>query len=294
MKMYKVLYICILGLLAGIPGIQAQQRDTLRTMDGRDSLIVERVIVRDTVFLLKEEYEEQLDSTDIIHTRAIGRFDRGIKNYRFIPKGKWIGGLTFSYVNFDSDDSRLLFSILKDFDCNFRTFSVKPFWGYAIRDNLVVGMKLGYNHTIAQLDNVSLAVEDLDVSLKDMRYAEDTYSAAVFHRSYVGLDHGKRFGLFNETTLSYNRGTSSFSRGTGDNLKRTETTLNELHLGINPGLAVFVMQNVCAEVSFGVVGFKYRVEKQKNNLGEAGKRRSSGANFKINLFNINIGITLCM
>ena len=169
MKMYKVLYICILGLLAGIPGIQAQQRDTLRTMDGRDSLIVERVIVRDTVFLLKEEYEEQLDSTDIIHTRAIGRFDRGIKNYRFIPKGKWIGGLTFSYVNFDSDDSRLLFSILKDFDCNFRTFSVKPFWGYAIRDNLVVGMKLGYNHTIAQLDNVSLAVEDLDVSLKDMR-----------------------------------------------------------------------------------------------------------------------------
>lgn len=68
MKMYKVLYICILGLLAGIPGIQAQQRDTLRTMDGRDSLIVERVIVRDTVFLLKEEYEEQLDSTDIIHT----------------------------------------------------------------------------------------------------------------------------------------------------------------------------------------------------------------------------------
>ena len=265
--MYKVLYICILGLLVGIPGIQAQQRDTLRTMDGRDSLIVERVIVRDTVFLLKEEYEEQLDSTDIIHTRAIGRFDRGIKNYRFIPK---------------------------DFDCNFRTFSVKPFWGYAIRDNLVVGMKLGYNHTIAQLDNVSLAVEDLDVSLKDMRYAEDTYSAAVFHRSYVGLDHGKRFGLFNETTLSYNRGTSSFSRGTGDNLKRTETTLNELHLGINPGLAVFIMQNVCAEVSFGVVGFKYRIEKQKNNLGETGKRRSSGANFKINLFNINIGITLCM
>ena len=54
------------------------------------------------------------------------------------------------------------------------------------------------------------------------------------------------------------------------------------------------MQNVCAEVSFGVVGFKYRVEKQKNNLGETGKRRSSGANFKINLFNINIGITLCM
>ena len=65
-------------------------------------------------------------------------------------------------------------------------------------------------------------------------------------------------------------------------------------MGINPGLAVFITQNVCAELSFGVVGFKYRTEKQKNNLGEEGKRRDSGANFKINLFNINIGLTFCM
>lgn len=292
--MYKVLFIYIISLLAGIPGIQAQQRDTLRTLDGRDSVVLERIIVRDTVYLPKAEYQEIADSADIIRTKAVGRFDRGIKNYRLIPQKKWIGGLTFSYVNFDSDDSQLLFSMLKDFDCNFRTFSIKPFLGYALRDNLVIGMKLGYNHTIAQLDNISLAVEDLDVSLQDMRYAEDTYSVAFFHRSYVGLDRGKRFGLFNETTLSYNSGTSSFSRGKEENMKRTETTLNEIHLGINPGMAVFIMQNVCAEVSLGVIGFKYRVEKQKNNLGETGKRHSSGANFKINLFNINIGITLCM
>lgn len=292
--MYKVLFIYIISLLAGIPGIQAQQRDTLRALDGRDSVVLERIIVRDTVYLPKVEYQEIADSADIIRTKAVGRFDRGIKNYRLIPQKKWIGGLTFSYVNFDSDDSQLLFSMLKDFDCNFRTFSIKPFLGYALRDNLVIGMKLGYNHTIAQLDNISLAVEDLDVSLQDMRYAEDTYSVAFFHRSYVGLDRGKRFGLFNETTLSYNSGTSSFSRGKEENMKRTETTLNEIHLGINPGMAVFIMQNVCAEVSLGVIGFKYRVEKQKNNLGETGKRHSSGANFKINLFNINIGITLCM
>lgn len=293
--MYKVLFIYIVSLLAGIPAVQAQQRDTLRAMDGRDSLILERVIVRDTIYLPKPEFYEMTDTTDIIRMKAVGRFDRGIKNYRFIPKKKWIGGLTFSYINFDSDDSRLLYSLLKDFDCNFRTFSVKPFFGYAIRDNMVIGMKLGYNHTNAQLDNLSLDIDDdIDFSLADMHYIDDTYTIAFFHRSYVGLDRGKRFGLFNETTLSYNTGTSSFTRGTDDELKRTETTLHQLHLGINPGLAVFIMQNVCAEVSFGVVGFKYGVEKQTNNLGETGKHRSSGANFKINLFNINIGITLCL
>ena len=272
-------------LLAGVQSLYAQQRDT--------------IIIRDTVFLDKEEFERKKDivegNTNLIHIKPIGRYDRGIVSYRFIPKKKWIGGLTFSYVNYDSDDSRLLFSMLKDFDCNFKTFSLKPFVGYAVADNMVVGAKLGYNHTIADLGNVSLNIDDdFDFSLSNMRYAEDLYSLGIFHRSYIGLDDGKLFGLFNETTLTYKNGSSSFARGEGEEYKRTETTINELHLGISPGVAVFITQNICAELSFGVVGFKYRTEKQKNNLGEIGKRRTSGADFKINLFNINIGLTVCM
>ena len=84
--MYKVFFIYIIGLLAGIPALQAQERDTLRALDGRDSLILERLIVRDTVYLPRAEYDEIQDSANIIRTKAIGRFDRGIKNYRFVPK----------------------------------------------------------------------------------------------------------------------------------------------------------------------------------------------------------------
>lgn len=282
--MARLFYICALVLLVGAQSLAAQQRDT--------------IVIRDTVFLSKEEFEKKKDiveSSNLIRIKPVGRFDRGIVSYRFIPKKKWIGGLTFSYVNYDSDDSRLLFSVLKDFDCNFKTFSLKPFMGYAVAGNMVVGVKLGYNHTIADLGNVSIDMgDDLDFSLTNMRYAEDLYSFGVFHRSYVGLDRGKLFGLFNETTLTYKNGSSSFARGEGEDYKRTETTINELHLGISPGVAVFITQNICAELSFGVVGFKYRSESQKNNLGETGKRRNSGADFKINLFNINIGLTVCM
>ena len=284
----RLIYICAVILLVGIQEIRAQQRDT--------------IVIHDTVYVDKAELEQVHaekdiveDNTGLIRIKPIGRYDRGIISYRFIPKKKWMGGLTFSYVNFDSDDSRLLFSILKDFDCNFKTFSVNPFVGYALADNLIVGMKLGYSHTIADLGNVSLNIDDdLNFSLDNIRYTENLRSIGIFHRSYVGLDRGKLFGLFNETTLTYKRGSSSFSRGEGEEFKRTDTTINELHLGINPGLAVFITQNVCAELSFGVVGFKYRTEKQKNNLGEEGKRRDSGAKFKINLFNINIGLTFCM
>ena len=50
------------------------------------------------------------------------------------------------------------------------------------------------------------------------------------------------------------------------------------------------MENISAELSFGVAGFKYREENQTTNGESSGWRKSSGANFKINILNISIGI----
>ncbi|WP_308756539.1 hypothetical protein [uncultured Bacteroides sp.] len=291
----KKLLIYMVYIMAGTGAAGAQEmRQAIP--QAQDSIRVHTVYVYDTIYIGRPAAEAaRPDSSEIIYTKPVGRFDRGIINYRFIPKKKWVGGLTFSYINYDGEDSRMLFSLIKDFDCNFRTLSVKPFIGYAFKDNIVIGLKTGYNHTVADLGNISLSIDDdLSFDLKDIRYSEDSYSIALFHRSYVGLDKGKRFGFFNESSLSYTNGSSTFTRGRDETLKRTETTIHEIHLGLNPGVAVFIMENVCAEMSFGVVGFKYRIEKQKNNKGEVGKRNTSGADFKINLFNINIGITLCL
>ena len=291
----KKLLIYTAYIMAGTGAAGAQEMRQAMPQ-AQDSIRVHTVYVHDTIFIGRPATEAaRPDSSEIIYTKPVGRFDRGIINYRFIPKKKWVGGLTFSYINYDGEDSRMLFSLIKDFDCNFRTLSVKPFIGYAFKDNIVIGLKTGYNHTVADLGNISLSIDDdLSFDLKDIRYSEDSYSIALFHRSYVGLDKGKRFGFFNESSLSYTNGSSTFTRGRDETLKRTETTIHEIHLGLNPGVAVFIMENVCAEMSFGVVGFKYRIEKQKNNEGEVGKRNTSGADFKINLFNINIGITLCL
>ena len=156
-----------------------------------------------------------------------------------------------------------------------------------------MGVKFGYNHTSGTLNNISLEIDDIDFSLHDMKYAEDSYSFAIFHRSYVGLDNSRRFGLFNETSLGYNKGNSRFTRLYDGEVKSTEGVLHEITVGLNPGICVFIMENVSAEISFGVAGFKYRREKQTNELGEIGRSRNSGANFKINILNINIGITAC-
>jgi tRNA pseudouridine(55) synthase len=117
-----------------------------------DSLRVRTVYVHDTIYIERPAVEAaQPDSSEIIYTKPVGRFDRGIINYRFIPKKKWVGGLTFSYINYDGEDSRMLFSLIKDFDCNFRTISVRPFVGYAFKDNVIVGLKAGEKEYVADL-----------------------------------------------------------------------------------------------------------------------------------------------
>lgn len=113
--------------------MNAQTSDTVSVVRG-DSLEQYRlVVVHDTVYIPMEQVKMPVDSSRIIYTKPVGRYDRGITNYRFIPKNKWIGGVTISVFNFESDNSRLLFSLLKDIDLNLRTLSIKPFVGYAIR-----------------------------------------------------------------------------------------------------------------------------------------------------------------
>lgn len=222
--------------------------------------------------------------------RILGRFDRGIVNHLFVKRKTWISGLTVSYIGYSSEDTQF-FSLLKDFDAEAKIFSINPFVGYFIKENVCVGIKFGYQKFLGDLGNFNIDIDDdMSFTLKDMRYDQHMLSTTAFYRSYVGLDRGKRFGLFNETSLSFNTGTARYQRGSEENRKDTNTRIREIHLGLNPGATVFIMENVAAELSFGVVGFKYREEKQTTNGEESGWRRSSGANFKINLLNISIGV----
>lgn len=287
------LYSLILFILLGTSWAMAQVASDSIVKIHPDT-VYKFIHVHDTVYVSNSELKAPVDSLRIIYTKPVGRYNRGITNYRFIPKNKWIGGVTFSVFSFEADNSRVLFSLLKDIDVNLRTLSVHPFIGYAVKDNTIIGVKLGYSRVSGAINNFALNIDDLDVSLKDIHYSEDLYSFNLFHRSYIGIDPKGLFGLFNETTIGYNTGSSRFSRGADETLKYTDTTINQLHFGINPGIAISVMPNVGAEISFGVAGFTYNWEKQKKSSGETGKRTNSGANFKINLLNINIGLTVCI
>lgn len=164
---------------------------------------------------------------------------------------------------------------------------------YAFRHNHVVGMRLGYSKSSLNLESLSLDIdEDLSFSLSNVEYASDAYSAAIFYRYYVGLDNNRRFAIFNETELSLSAGHGKFLRYYNEQPRDTRTTSTEVSLNFSPGVCVFMHDLVSLNLSFGVFGFYFKNEKQSTNDEEIGKRFSSGANFRFNIFNINMGIAI--
>ncbi|MCH5318768.1 MAG: hypothetical protein J1E38_03555 [Paramuribaculum sp.] len=226
----------------------------------------------------------------ILPQKNFGRYDRGLFNFLFIPKGQWSFGLTASYGEFRSEDVQLL-NAISDFDFKGKLYSIKPQVGYAIRNNQVIGVKFNYTHGEADLGSLRVDFgDDLNFSIADVGYHTNSWQAGAFYRSYVGLSTEKRFAIFNEIDLSLGHTSSNFNRSYNDEPKRTHTSATTAALNFSPGLCMFIMDNVSFNVSFGVFGIRMSKETQWTNGERDGTRFSSGANFKFNLFNINFGI----
>lgn len=216
-------------------------------------------------------------------------YDRGIKSHTFIPKGQWMLGTTFSYS--EHEDGNYKFLVLEDIKTTGYTFKVSPFFGYFIRDNVALGGRFAYNRSFTDLGNISLDIdEDLNFSISDMKYLEHNFSATGFVRTYLPIGNSKVFGLFNEARATYGFGQGKNSSGVDKDYSATYQTINSLEIGMSPGLTAFITNYAAVEVSVGVLGFKAKWVDQETDKIETGTRRTSSANFKIDLFSINLGM----
>lgn len=226
----------------------------------------------------------------IIPERNFGRFDRGLFNYVFIPKGAWGFGATASYGELNTEDVQIL-SILKDVNFKGKMYSVKPYLNYFIRNNQSIGLQFNYTRGIADLSRLALDFdEDLNFTLSDVSYYQQSFAVGTFYRNYIGLDTNGRFGVFNEVALEFSSGSSRFKRIYNGEPKDTHTVSSQASLNFSPGICVFMQEYVSFNVSFGVFGLKFRKEHQTTDGLDEGSRFTSGANFRFNLFNINFGL----
>lgn len=251
-----------------------------------------------TASTFEEKSADSLKSTKTTQSRFLPtrrRVDREINKNKFVYKGEVMLGLTASYGTITSEDTDLLL-VLEHIDADGAMATVKPFVGYAYSDNHAVGVRLGYRHIDATVGNIGFnlgAQNDLSGSFGDMDYSGNNFTFGLFHRSYVGLDAKGRFGLFAEVEVAVETGTSTFGYLSGEVMKRTHSNNFKAELAFNPGLAVYIFPNVCGTLSFGLGGVQYARITQKNDAGERiGSRDASKMRFRLNLAEINIGVTI--
>lgn len=226
----------------------------------------------------------------VIRSRNLGRYDRGLSNFLYVPKGSWKVGLTASYGQFNSEDLELL-GLVNDVDLGVSGFSIKPYFAYFVRNNISVGMRFGYTTLKGNIDSFKVDIDDdMNFSLHDISYNNESYTAAFTATQYIGITRRGRFGVFNEMELAFTSGSSDFKRPYGGEPRITHTNYTEAAINISPGVSVFIMKNVSFNISFGVFGFHLRHEKQSENGVSTGNRTTSGANFRFNIFNINFGL----
>ena len=244
-------------------------------------------------YKLRDQYEQNLQK------RHIQRIDRSEMKATFIPKGLWMCGATVNYREWENENENLL--VLKNLNMDGHILSCSPYVGYFVTNNLALGLRYNYSRYYFSLANLDLNLgEGLNIDLEDLYYLEHKHEVSFFMRNYMPLFGSKILGAFAEVraTYSHANGKNSSGRRTEsiNTLDGTYETVNKIQLGVSPGLCIFVTNFAAVETSLGVLGVDYRWSSFKNvhpnsTEYEYGKNHSGGANFKFNIFTVNIGMT---
>lgn len=231
--------------------------------------------------------------------KAVEPFDRGIgmSTSTFIPKGTVGFGTTFSYSTYSlgnsSDDYgfQMLFGMLNGINANLVTGGVSPNVSYFVANNLAVGARFDYMHTGLNLGSANLSISgDMSFGINDFNYMKDAYYGALFAKYFIPFGTSKIFAMFAELRASGGYAQAQSFKNTELDKNGTFQDIYDFEIGVIPGITVFVTNQLALEVSVGLVGLNYQKEVQRTDNIGVSVAETSGANFKVNLLNISLGI----
>ena len=209
----------------------------------------------------------------------------------FVPEGQWIFGGTASYSAHANDD--YTFFIVEKINSDGYTFKVSPLIGYALRNNMALGMRFVYGRSLLKVDSgeLNLGDEESGIHLTAEYYysLKHSYSAAAIWRQYIPLGRNRRIALFNEMSLTLGGHQKKFAADSP--VRGTYETGYSVSLGVSPGLVAFATNSMAVEVNVGVMGISYTHAHQDHNRVREGDVKSSLMNFKINLLSIGLGVS---
>lgn len=202
---------------------------------------------------------------------------------KFTRKGSWLAGGTFSLEASNTNNKNQLIRYVEDDRVN--NFSVKGDAGYAFHDNNFAGLGLQYGQT-----HRSGTYENSDGETYFEQQFGNSISFTPFLKNFTPLDKKGRFNIITQIEFLNQLDQGITETNLNDNITRKLTARYTGLIGVRPGISVFVIRNVAFETTLNVAGIKYTWMKTEITDQPVTRTETGTIDFKIDLFQLNIGI----
>lgn len=217
-------------------------------------------------------------------------FEQEMESVVFVPKGQWVTGVSVSYSQ--SNQNNYQFLIFEGISGDTYSFNVSPMVCYIFKDDMGAGGKFAYTRSLTKLENADIVLDsETDANISNLYRLAHNYYVTGIMRNYFSIGKSKRFGFFSELQLQLGGGQSKLMTGKGMDISGNYERNFQFKVGVAPGLALFLNNYSAVEVQVGVLGFSLTDTKTITDRIYVSNRKSKSANFKINLFSINFGVS---
>ncbi|TXD82974.1 porin family protein [Subsaximicrobium wynnwilliamsii] len=151
-------------------------------------------------------------------------------------------------------------------------FSISPKVGYAIQDNLVIGLGLGYSYSESEFGNQQALNSDRN---------SNSYSIFPYIKKFIPIGKKMAFHLQGETR--YSLGSTNF-----ENSGIEERESKSFFIGIRPGVSYFLSKSILLQANFGQLGY----ENNQIKVGDTDDSETDVFGFDISSSNIIFGLTV--
>ena len=229
-------------------------------------------------------------------TALADRKDRGIVSLKedrtpFIEKGHWTLGGTVSGSTYSATSYQ--FAVLKGIGGNGYSFSIKPGFNYALRNDLCIGVNLLYDRNLVNLESAGLSMDKISINVTDYYVLSHNYGAELSCTKFLPIGNTGRYAIYVSGGLQLSGGQSKITNRDKDNIIGTFETSGKIGIYANPGLAMYLTPHCMMNVGLGIVGIDYTWVNQTHNQVDSGKRSGFGASYMLNILAISLGVHYC-
>ena len=215
---------------------------------------------------------------------------RGMGNSQavYIEKGTRQVGLSFGYDSWkaDGENGYDLLGIIKELEGNVTLGDFSVLGAWFIKDNLSVGLRMGYTDARISIDTTQLA----GIELPDRNIMRQDVNGALTCRGYLPLFDGHILALFFEGRFSGSSGYFKSYRLTENGKEGSYCDIWTASLGLYPGISVFATEKISFEAQLPLLEGGYKWQEQYATETGGSKLRHSFILFKPNLLGIRMGL----